>query len=381
MIQVILPQLSLSMEEGKIIRWLVAEGAQVVAGQAIAEIETDKAVAEVEASAAGTIHFVVEAGAIVAVESPLAEIAAVVESSTAPAGPASAATATATISAAATAVPADPGLRSSATSDSKNTESTAERKHCASPAARRIAKERGLDLLQARGSGPGARITVHDLEGISSAAKPSLRESVVAQLAASWREIPHIQIGGELDGSGLAAAKRVAPTGITVTDLLILAVVRALRDVPELNGTLVKLSQHVHLALAVATPNGVIAPVIRNAQECSLAEIAHERARLVTAARAGTSDRRDLAGGTITLTNLGAYPVDFFAPIVSGPQIAMLASGRLAERPTAVDGAIAIRHRIWINVAIDHRAGDGVTGARFLAALEQCMNQLSGDLT
>lgn len=377
MIHVLLPKLSLSMEDGKLVRWLVAEGAQVAVGQAIAEVETDKAVAEVEAAAAGTIHFAVEEGAIVAVESPLAEI---IESSTVPASLASATTATATISAATNAVRAERELPSSATRGPANTESMAGRKYRASPAARRFAKERGLDLLRARGSGPEGRIIVRDLEGINPAVKSSLRESVVAHLAASWREIPHIQIGGELDGSGLAAAKRVAPAGITVTDLLILAVVRALRDVPELNGTLGKLSPHVHLALAVATPNGVISPVIRNAQEFSLAEIARERARLVAAARAGTSDRRDLAGGTFTLTNLGAYPVDFFAPIISGPQIAMLATGRLAERPTAVNGAIAIGRRIWMNVAIDHRGGDGVTGARFLASLERCMNQLSDDL-
>jgi pyruvate dehydrogenase E2 component (dihydrolipoamide acetyltransferase) len=377
MSQVILPRLSLAMEEGKIIRWLVAEGARVTAGQSIAEIETDKAVTEVEASATGTIHFVVEEGATVAVESPLAEIA---ENTTAPADRANATTATARISIAAAAAPAGQGLQASPASSPASTESTAGQKHRASPAARRVARERGLDSLPAHGSGPGGRITIRDLEDTGSAARASLRASVVAQLAASWREIPHIQIGGELDGSGLAAAKRAAPTGITVTDLLILAVVRALRDVPELNGTLGNLSEHVHLALAVATPSGVIAPVIRNAHECSLAEIARSRTRLVTAARAGTSDRRDLAGGTITLTNLGAYPVDFFAPIVSGPQVAMFATGRLIERPVAVNGSVAIRHRIWVNVAIDHRGGDGVTGARFLASLEQSMNRLSNEL-
>jgi pyruvate dehydrogenase E2 component (dihydrolipoamide acetyltransferase) len=163
---------------------------------------------------------------------------------------------------------------------------------------------------------------------------------------------------------------------VTVTDLLILAVARALRDVPELNGTLGKRAERVHLALAVAAADGIVAPVIRNADELSLAEVVRERTRIVAAARAGASDPHDLAGGTFTLTNLGAYPVDFFAPIVSGPQVAMLATGRLVERPVAVDGMLAVRHRLWANVAVDHRAADGETGARFLAALERRLTEL-----
>jgi pyruvate dehydrogenase E2 component (dihydrolipoamide acetyltransferase) len=232
-------------------------------------------------------------------------------------------------------------------------------------------------LVPLRGSGPDGRISVKDLPAIATEVIPSIRAAVVAQLTASWREIPHIHVAGELDGSGLAAAKRAADPGVTITDLLVLAVVRALRDVPELNGAIGKPSQSVHLALAVATQDGVISPVIRNVDRLSLLEITQQRKRLVAAARDGTSDRRALAGGTITLTNLGAYPVDFFAPIISGPQIAMIASGRLAERPVALNGTIVVRHRIWIDIAIDHRGSDGVSGARFLAALERCLNELA----
>jgi pyruvate dehydrogenase E2 component (dihydrolipoamide acetyltransferase) len=162
--------------------------------------------------------------------------------------------------------------------------------------------------------------------------------------------------------------------------LLIFAVVRALRAVPELNGTLGKLSQRVHLALAIATPDGVVSPVIRNASDLSLAQIAAERSRIVSAARAGASDRRDMAGGTFTLTNLGAYPVDFFAPVVSGPQIATLATGRLAEVPVAVGGTVTTGHRMWANVAIDHRGADGLSGAKFLAALQQSINELPREI-
>jgi pyruvate dehydrogenase E2 component (dihydrolipoamide acetyltransferase) len=356
------------MEEGRIVRWLVAEGDRVASGQAIVEIETDKAVAEVEAPAAGTIRRLAQEGAAVAVEAPLAEI--IDEAAPVAAPPSGLAPPTDRPP------PADAEMRGRTAPVPSATEAGGERKHRGSPAARRIASERGLDLRQVTGCGPAGRIMARDLQPLAPAAKPALRQAVVAQLKASWRDIPHIHIAGELDGSGLAAAKQSAPVGITITDLLIVATVRALRAVPELNGTLGAPSQRVHLALAVAMPGGVVAPVIRNAGDLSIEEIARERTRLVTAARAGTPDPRDLAGGTFTLTNLGGLPVDFFAPVVSGPQVATLATGRLTEKPVVTDGKISVAHRIWANIAIDHRGADGIAGGRFLAALERCMNDL-----
>jgi pyruvate dehydrogenase E2 component (dihydrolipoamide acetyltransferase) len=143
--------------------------------------------------------------------------------------------------------------------------------------------------------------------------------------------------------------------------------------VPELNGGS---AARVDVALAVATPEGVVAPVVRDAGAIDLDRISSERFRLVRAAREGHLEGRDLAGGTITLSNLGSYPVDFFAPVVSGPQAAMIATGRLAEKPVAVNGMLAVRHRLWVNVAIDHTKADGEAGGRFLAALERAFAQL-----
>jgi pyruvate dehydrogenase E2 component (dihydrolipoamide acetyltransferase) len=164
--------------------------------------------------------------------------------------------------------------------------------------------------------------------------------------------------------------------GVTVTDVLVVALAGALAEVPELNAVRrpdgsVARSEAVHLSLAVATAAGVVAPVIRDAGSRSLAEIASERRRLVDAARSGSIDGRDLAGGTCTLSNLGAHPVDFFAPVISGPQVAMIATGRVADRVVAVDGLLGVRPRMWVNVAIDHRAADGEAGGRLLAALER----------
>ena len=205
-------------------------------------------------------------------------------------------------------------------------------------------------------------------------------------ITASWQQIPHVHIGGELVADGLVAARTALAPGEptpTVTDLLVFALARALVDVPELNGVRhpdgsVVRESSVNLSLAVATPDGVVAPVIRDAATLSLSEIAAERRRLVEAARSGTIEGRDLVGGTCTLSNLGAHPVDFFAPVVSGPQVAMVATGRVAERVVAVNGWVAVRSRMWANIAIDHRAADGEAGGRLLAALEQRIAALPG---
>ncbi len=364
-----LPRLSLAMQEGTLARWLVADGAPVRAGQAIAEIETDKAIVELEAPSEGILRLIVKEGTVVPVESKLAEIddaSAAGQPTTPTPSPSPARASRAAAVEARADPPASPGKKG-----------TADQRRFSSPAARRIARERGLDVRSVQGSGPNDRITSSDLSRIAAPATPTLRDQVVAQLVASWREIPHIHVGGELDAGGLAAAKRKAPSGITITDLLVLVLARALTEVPELNVFMGKPSPRVHVSLAIATESGVISPVIRDVQELSLERISAERTRLVTAARAKRLDKRDLATGTITLSNLGAFPVDHFLPVISGPQVATLATGRLREQSVARGDAVSTRHRIWMNVAIDHRSADGVSGGKLLAALERRMNQLA----
>jgi pyruvate dehydrogenase E2 component (dihydrolipoamide acetyltransferase) len=359
------PQLSLAMEEARVLRWLVPDGATVEAGQPVVEIETDKATLEMEAPAAGVLRVLVAEGTTVAVEVALAEIGESPPGRAAMAEPVGAAHRSASV----TMPPRRPRGR-----------------HTASPAARRVARERGIELGSVQGSGTGGRITVRDLAPRPAARVPdALRQAVVANLVASWHEIPHVHIGGELVADGLAAATHTAASLPSVdrpaiTDLLLLALTQALADVPDLNGTVVhgqpRRSERISIALAVATTSGVVAPVLRDAGSLELSEIAAERQRLVSAARAGSLEGRDLVGATCTLSNLGTHPVDFFVPIVTGPQIATIAVGRVAEKPVAVDGMLTVGHRLWVNAALDHRAADGEAGGRFLAAFEHRLADL-----
>jgi pyruvate dehydrogenase E2 component (dihydrolipoamide acetyltransferase) len=161
--------------------------------------------------------------------------------------------------------------------------------------------------------------------------------------------------------------------------------VQALRDVPELNGSVAadgtpKPAAEVHLALAVATGRGVVAPVLRRASDLSVEGVARERARLVEAARTHAVDPRDLAGATCTLSNLGGLPVDFFTPVITAPQIALIAIGRVQEQPVVRDGMLGVGHRMWVNAAIDHRGADGEAGGRFLQALERRLDALEAAL-
>ena len=384
MTAVTLAQLSISMEDGKVTKWLVEDGARVSMGQPVVEVETDKATIEVEAPADGNIRIVAAEGEVVVVDGVLAELDA---SATTPestgGGPPIVVAATGGDAAESDAAPASVASRPGRDGP------------IASPAARRLAREEGIDLTSLRGSGPGGRIVARDLEGGApvaaapvepAASSDRLRAAVVKNITASWQQIPHVHIAGELVADGLVAARSAPQPGAsnpTFTDLLVFALARALVDVPDLNGLRqadgsVVRGSAVHLSLAVATPDGVVAPVIRDASTLSLDEIAAERSRLVEAARRGTVEGRDLVGGTCTLSNLGAHPVDFFAPVVSGPQVAMIATGRVAERVVAVKGWVAVRSRMWVNVAIDHRAADGEAGGRFLAALEQRIAALPG---
>lgn len=362
----------MSGEPVRIVTWLVDDGAVVARGDPLAELETDKSTVVLEAPQSGTLEILVAAGTDVDVDAIIAQVG----DGSAPApdlpGP----------DVAEDAVPEAPSPR-------VELHPGVARKLRASPAARRLAAEQGLDLDAVAGSGPGGRIIAADLHaapggpGMSDEGR-NLREAVVSGISASWREIPHIHIGGNIDAEGLVLTRTALGTQASVTDILAFALVRALRDVPSLNGTFadgVLLSDAIHLSLAVATKDGVAAPTIRAADSLRLEQLAAERRRLVRAAQEGQLEKRDFGGGTVTLSNLGRYPVDFFAPIISGPQICLVATGRVSHEPVVIEGMIALRHRMWVNVAIDHRAADGEAGGRLLAGFEEQLSTLGRRFT
>jgi pyruvate dehydrogenase E2 component (dihydrolipoamide acetyltransferase) len=438
----LLPKLSISMEEGRLVRWLVEPGAQVAEGDPVAIVETDKAEVEVEAPESGALEIVVAEGEVVPVETVIGRIGSPAAATGAPTGNGEASRSGITAADLAAGSPPAGSFAAVASNAPRRSPSpaagaatgtssaTPTGRRFASPAARRRARELGVDLADVQGRGPGGRIVAADIEdhagpaaapeaptpvgtpapepvaasaggayptepvAASAPARPApasaraaagtksaadLRPAVIGALVRGWQTIPHVNVGGELDAEGLVAARKAASresVKITYTDLLLLALARALRDVPELAAIVredgsVQRASRIDLNVAVATPDGVVAPVIQDVTSLGVAGVARERARIVDAARNGQIEGRDLAPGVCTLSNLGAYPVDFFTPVLSGPQAALVATGRIAQRVVPVDGLVGVRHRVWANVCLDHRAADGEAGGRLLAALER----------
>jgi pyruvate dehydrogenase E2 component (dihydrolipoamide acetyltransferase) len=384
-----LPRLSMTMEDAAVTAWLVEDGAPVAAGDEVVEVETDKAQVVLEAPADGLLHHRAGVGDIVAIEGIIAVIG---EAPTAELEPASSERfAPATVK---------PKVDvESAASPARGFDAAR-----ASPVARRAIVQFGLDPSTIVGTGIRGMITLQDVHrardqasqriqeepdtrGDVSDAGRERRSAVVANLVASWERIPHIHVSGELSADGLITALERArlEASVTVTDLLLIALARALGEVPELNGTVSdigepQLAQAIDINLAVATHSGVVAPIVRNVPGLTLQDVAHERRRLVDASRQNHLDPRDLACGTCTLSNLGPAPVDFFAPIVTGPQIAVVATGRVLPKPVVERHEIIIGHRVTVNVALDHRASDGAAGGRLLAAFERALMALPEDL-
>jgi len=285
-----------------------------------------------------------------------------------------------------------------------------------SPVARRLAAELGVDLSTVQGTGEGGRIRREDVERaaaarqVAAAAVPptpppatpvapagavealtGVRRIVAERMARNFTTTPHFYLTAEVDASALTRMRdgllpRIeASTGIrlTITDILVKVCAHALREHPEINVAYAEASggpglvrqAEVNVGVAVALEDGLVVPVIRQADRLSLAEITARRAELVERARAGKLSLADLEGGTFTLTNLGMFGVDQFQAIINAPQAAILAVGRVRERPVAVSGAVVIRPTLYLTLSLDHRLVDGAQGARFLERLAQLIEE------
>jgi pyruvate dehydrogenase E2 component (dihydrolipoamide acetyltransferase) len=257
-----------------------------------------------------------------------------------------------------------------------------------SPKARRMAQELGVDLSKLKGTGPGGTISGEDVQRAAESQKAAPQRaaptalSSIARLMAerttlSWTTAPHFFLVREIDASGLIAAREKHGKAITHTDLLVALVARTLVKHPKMNaswtGDAIQLNPNVNISIAIAVKDGVVGAVIPNADTASLADISAKRQDLAERARAGRLHPPDVTGGTFTISNLGMFGVDAFSAIITPPQAAVLAVGRIAERVVPVNGQPAIRPILTMTLSSDHRVVDGAQAAAFLKDVAEAL--------
>ncbi len=407
--QVIMPKLSDAMAEGKVLQWLKKEGDRVQGGDVLASIETDKAEIELEAFGSGVLRKIligegesVPVGQLIAViAEPDEDISGLIKGAPAAPAPAKAAPAApkaevkpeappkpeakAAPPAPPPAPPAEPGWIP------------------ASPIARRMAREGGIDLAQVKGSGPGGRILERDVEAflatqaqrqggmeVPEGAREfedkeltTIRKTIASRMVQSKAPIPHFTVTVEADmGAAVELRKSLNAIGasaekLSVNHIIIKATTLALQRHPAINATYedgkVRLFKHVHLGVAVALEDGLIVPVIRECDRKSLGEIAREARGLIERARAKKLRPDEYTGGTFAISNLGMYDVVEFTAVIDPAHGAILAVGAIEEKPVAMNGQVVVRKRIRLTGSFDHRIIDGAMGARFLQELKRIL--------
>jgi pyruvate dehydrogenase E2 component (dihydrolipoamide acetyltransferase) len=388
---VIMPALELAQETGKVLRWLKAAGDTVVKGEPIVEIETDKVTVEVEAPASGVLREVsAREGDVVAVGKTIALIfaagEAAPEATTVKASPLARKVAEehgvdlARVKTATGRIEKADVLAHVERAKGVAADGVAARLVAASPKARRLAAERGVDLGTIKGSGPSGAVVVADVPAEARAAGPSVGNVwriMAERMTASWTTAPHFYLVREVDVSRLKTwrerASAEAGARITYTDVLVRLVAAALKRHPRVNVAWKDgaIFQHggIDIGLAVAIDDGLVVPVLRGADGLTLAEIATRREDLVGRAQSGKLRPADIQGGGFTISNLGMYGVDAFNAIVNPPQAAILAVGRIVDRAVVVDGQVAVRPTLALTLSCDHRALDGARAAQFLGTL------------
>ena len=396
-----MPQMGYDMQEGTLVRWLQTEGAEVSVGDAIAEIETDKAVVEFESTETGVLRkLLVPEGTTVPVGRPIAIVGTpdeeipdtLAEASAAEPAPKEPSGIPLPPPAAPVAEPPRPveAVR-------------------ASPVARRLAAERGVDLSTVRGTGPGGRITKDDVlaaeppaSAVEAPAAPvpvppppgagekvplsRMRQQIARVTVRSKREIPHFYVSSEIDMSEAMALRRQLNESledqgvrVTVNDMIIAACVKALKQYPKFNATFaedgVQMNPAINVGIAIAEEEGLIVPAIMDCGNKSLAEIAAASKDLAERSRNGTLHAQEYTGGTFSTSNLGMFDVSRFIAIIQPPQTAVLAVGSVAGRPVVRDDKVAIAEMMTATLSADHRVVDGAEGARFLGVVKQRLEQ------
>ena len=449
--EIVMPRMGLTMEEGTVIAWLKSVGEMVQAGEPLVEIETDKATVEIEAPANGILRQIVgQPGETFPIGTVIGYLTAPGEKGVALAAVPAAAPAKLEITqvepqttGAASQTPATlhgkvraspaarriarqqgvelglvqgsgPGgrvvawnveqavaqMRVSQPAGAQRVASESAAK--ASPLAQRVAEEYGVALQQVQGSGPGGRITRKDVErsisgqvevpapsqspaslppGFAYEPASRVQKRMAERMASSFRDAPHFYLHSEADCRSLLALRQALlprleeryGVHITVTDLLVKFCALTLERHPQVlsqwfGDGLLKTSE-INIGIAADTPNGLLVPVIQHCDRLGLSEIARQRTELVEKARLGKLSLQELELGTFTISNLGMFKVDFFDAILNPPQAAILAVGRMKERPVAENGQLIAAQTMTLSLSVDHRVLDGVSGARFLSDL------------
>ena len=378
--EVIMPVLGMNQDTGVLVKWLKEEGDSVSEGEAVMEVETDKAVTEIESPGSGTLAGIIaQAGEEVPVGQVVALVLAEGESvpdshgkSAAPAEEPDAAEESAPEPATAAAT----------------TEAPRDGKTLASPKARRLAKEQNVDLSSVSGSGPNAAVIAEDVMAAFGGSPGQVLEvsrgwQVMAQrLTQSWTEVPHFYLSRDIDASALQPwrERELAQNAekVTFTDLLIKAVALSLAEHSRLNASWINdsivINEDINISLAVAVEDGLLVPVVPKADQLNIGDIAARRKDIVTRALDGSLSLEDMQSGTFTISNLGMFGIDNFNAIVNPPQAAILALGQIADRVVAVDGLPAVRPMMTVTVSCDHRVVDGARAAQFLQTLAQVID-------
>jgi pyruvate dehydrogenase E2 component (dihydrolipoamide acetyltransferase) len=385
-ISVVMPALEMAQENGKLLAWRKKEGESVSKGEPLLEIETDKAVVEVEAPGDGILAGVTaEVGAVIPVGETIAWLVAPGEQP--PAKAVTAAPAARATSAAQTVTAAPAQGRPAAAAGAAAQ---------ISPKARRLAKELGVDIAGIQGTGPDGTITSEDVQATAnakgaaapaaaaiatSAAEPlsQLARLMAERTTQSWTSVPHFFLVQSVDASALKDTQKKlsqgsAPgTAPTITDLLIKLIARVLEKHPRMNaswaGDGIRLNPEVNISVAMAVKDGVVGAVIPKANKEPIASLSVLRRELTERARTGRLKPADISGGTFTLSNLGMYKVDAFSAIITPPQCAILAVGAIMDAVVPVEGKPGIRPMMTMTLSSDHRVVDGARAAEFLGEL------------
>lgn len=411
-----MPKLSDTMTEGTLLKWKIKKGDKVEMGEIIAEVETDKATMEMEAFDDGIVHelYVSEGGKVPVGAKMVLLVQAGEDPNAAPKEDAPAAAPAAAAAPAKTSAPAAP-VGSPAPKAVAPVVAVPGARVKASPLARKLAAEKGIQLATLAGTGPGGRIIAADVENARPAAATSgpvavaglpapilprvgekdevlpvsnMRKIIAERLLASKLQLPHFYLRLEVDADPLMAlreqvnaseAKREGGNKYTINDFILKAVVSALQAVPAVNaswnGDSIVRYASIGLSVAISVEDGLVTPVVKQAETKSLLKLSRAVKDLATRARDKKLKPDEFDGGTITVSNLGAWGIDHFDAIINPPQASILSVGAIKEQPVVKNGQITIGRRMWLGLSCDHRVVDGAVAAEFLAAIAKRVEQ------